>query len=445
MPAMALRCVLNFMDSINKQILRLAVPSIVANITTPLLALVDTAVTGHMGSPVFIAAIAVGGTIFNMLYWLFGFLRSGTGGMTAQEYGARNHAEAVNVLRRSLVVAGVIGVAIVLLQIPALGLALSMMDVEGDTRALVEQYFHITVFGAPAVLCSYALAGWFIGMQNTRYPMWSSIVVNVVNIAVSLTAVYLFHWGLAGVAAGTLIAQWTGCLMLLWLTRRYDVKLFGRKDPSPLFGNGALKRFFNVNSDIFLRTLCLIAVTVWFTRQGAEQGTLMLAVNTLLMQFFIITSYVTDGFAFAAEALSGKFVGERNGEMLRLTIRRTMLWGGAIGLGFTLLYFATGDGFLQLLSDDTEVIEAARPYRYWTMLIPLAGFAAFIWDGVFIGATRTRALLVSMAVAMLWFFGIHHLLAPHWGNDALWFAFVTYLAMRGVVLTVIYFLSSRRF
>ncbi|MDE6266788.1 MAG: MATE family efflux transporter [Muribaculaceae bacterium] len=431
------------MDSINKQILRLALPSIVANITTPLLALVDTAVTGHMGSPVFIAAIAVGGTIFNMLYWLFGFLRSGTGGMTAQEYGARNHPEAVNVLRRSLIVAGVIGVAIVALQIPALSVALSLMDVEGDTRLLVEQYFQVTVFGAPAVLCSYALAGWFIGMQNTRYPMWSSIVVNVVNIAVSLTAVYLFHWGLAGVAAGTLIAQWTGCLMLLWLTRRYDVRLFGRKDPSPLFGNGALKRFFNVNSDIFLRTLCLIAVTVWFTRQGAEQGTLMLAVNTLLMQFFIITSYVTDGFAFAAEALSGKFVGERNGEMLRLTIRRTMLWGGAIGFGFTLVYFVTGDGFLQLLSDDPEVIEAARPYRYWTMLIPLAGFAAFIWDGVFIGATRTRALLVSMAVAMLWFFGIHHLLSPHWGNDALWFAFVTYLVVRGVVLTVIYFISLR--
>lgn len=424
------------MDSINRQILKLAVPSIVANITTPLLALVDTAVTGHMGSPVFIAAIAVGGTIFNMLYWLFGFLRSGTGGMTAQEYGAVNRDECENILRRSLAVAVGIGVFIIALQIPALALALRLMDVPDETGELVRLYFGITVYGAPAVLAGYALAGWFIGMQNTRYPMWSSIVVNVVNIGVSVTAVYLLGWGLAGVAAGTVTAQWCGFIMLLWLTRRYKVRLLHRSGSAPLFNMRAIKRFFNVNTDIFLRTLCLIAVTVWFTRQGAEQGVLMLAVNTLLMQFFVITSYVTDGFAFAAEALTGKYVGEKNPTMLRLTIRRSMVWGGAIAALFTLLFFIGGDGFMSLLSDDAEVIAAARPYRYWTMAIPLAGFAAFIWDGVFIGATRTRALLLSMAVAMLWFFTANHLLRPYLGNNALWLAFVTYLAVRGLVLTL---------
>lgn len=431
------------MDSLNKQIFRLAVPSIVANITTPLLALVDTAVTGHMGSPVFLAAIAVGGTIFNMLYWLFGFLRAGTGGMTAQEFGGANHAEAVNILRRSLVVAAAIGVLIVLLQVPLLDLSLRLMEVDDATRSLVSLYFGITVYGAPAVLAGYALAGWFIGMQNTRYPMWSSIVVNVINIAISVTAVYIFHLGLAGVAAGTLTAQWCGALMLLWLTRRYNVSLLRNAADKPLFNFRAIKRFFNVNTDIFLRTLCLIAVTVWFTRQGAEQGVLMLAVNTLLMQFFIITSYVTDGFAFAAEAMTGKYVGQRNGLMMRRTIRRNMLWGAVVALVFTLLYSVGGDSFMALLSDDAEVIAAARPYRFWVMLIPVAGFAAFIWDGVFIGATRTRALLLSMAVAMLWFFGMHRLLSPVMGNNALWLAFVTYLAVRGLVLTAVYFLSSR--
>lgn len=414
-------------------------PSIVANVTTPLLALVDTAVTGHMGSPVFLAAIAVGGTIFNMLYWLFGFLRSGTGGLTAQQFGARNQEEAENVLRRSLAVACVIGLVIVVLQRPVLSVALRLMDVDTQTYGLVSLYFGITVWGAPAVLAGYALAGWFIGMQNTRYPMWSSIVVNVVNIAVSVTAVYVLGWGLAGVAAGTLIAQWIGCLMLLLLTRRYKVRLFSRRRSKPLFAGGALKRFFNVNIDIFLRTLCLIAVTVWFTRQGAEQGVLMLAVNTLLMQFFVITSYVTDGFAFAAEALTGKYVGEGNREMIRLTIRRNMMWGLVVALCFTVAFFIGGDRFMQLLSDDAEVIEAARQFRYWTMLLPLAGFAAFIWDGVFIGATRTRALLVSMVIAMVWFFCMHHILSPLMGNNALWLAFVSYLAMRGIVLTAVYF------
>ncbi|MDE7154476.1 MAG: MATE family efflux transporter [Muribaculaceae bacterium] len=427
----------------NKQIFRLAVPSIVANITTPLLALVDTAVTGHMGSPMFLAAIAVGGTIFNMLYWLFGFLRAGTGGMTAQEFGGENHAEAVNILRRSLSVAAAIGLLIVLLQVPLLDFSLGLMDVDPDTRSLVRLYFGITVYGAPAVLAGYALAGWFIGMQNTRYPMWSSIVVNVTNIVTSVTAVYVLHMGLAGVAAGTLIAQWCGALMLLWLTRRYNVKLFGNTAGEPLFNPRAIRRFFNVNTDIFLRTLCLIAVTVWFTRQGAEQGVMMLAVNTLLMQFFIITSYVTDGFAFAAEAMTGKYVGQRNELMVRRTISRNMLWGCVVALSFTLLFLIGGDSFIRLLSDDAEVIAAAHPYRFWVMLIPVAGFAAFIWDGVFIGATRTRALLLSMGVAMVWFFGMHRLLAPSMGNNALWLAFVSYLAVRGLVLTAVYFLSSR--
>lgn len=433
------------MDSVNKQILKLAVPSIVANVTTPLLALVDTAVTGHMGSPMFIAAIAVGGTIFNMLYWLFGFLRSGTGGLTAQRYGADDLPEAHNILRRSLVIALAIGAVIIVLRKPVLSLTLLIMDVDAPTAQLVDLYFSITVFGAPAVLATYALAGWFIGMQNTRYPMWTSLLINIVNIAISLTAVYVFNWGLAGVAAGTLAAQWSGMLFSLLLTRRYHINLLRNTSPAPLFTLKAMRRFFSVNTDIFLRTVCLIAVTVWFTRQGAEQGTVMLAVNTLLMQFFIMTSYVTDGFSFAAEALTGKYVGSENPPMVRLTVLRSLLWGGALSLCFTLIYMFGSTPFLELLSDDPQVIAAAHPFRFWTMLIPLAGFSAFIWDGVFIGATRTKPLLLSMFIAMATFFLMHQTLKQSMGNNALWLAFITYLMVRGIVLTIVYKVRFRSF
>ncbi len=420
---------------IHKEILALSIPAIVTNITTPLLGLVDVAITGHMGSAVFIAAIAIGGIMFNMLYWLFAFLRMGTSGMTAQAYGAGDRLETSATLYRSLLVAVLVGVAIILLHVPLGRALLSFLNANADAGEFAWRYFEICVWGAPAFLGTFALSGWFLGMQDSKATMYVSILINVVNIAVSLCLVYIFDWGLTGVAAGTLTAQWIGFSAGLALCRRKKYQLQAMR-LSRIVRWEKLRRFFSVNADIFLRTMCLVAVTLWFTRAGAGQGDVVLAVNTMLMQLFLLFSYFMDGFAFAGEALAGRFVGERNGPRLRECVKALMLWGAVIAVAFTLFYAVGGDGFLRLLSDDNEVIEASKEYFWWAAIIPAAGFVAFTWDGIYIGATRTRAMLLSMFAAAVVFFAMYVLLFGAFGNHALWLSFVSYLIVRGIILTI---------
>lgn len=419
----------------NRKILALAIPSIIANITTPLLGLVDTAIVGHMESAVFIAAIAVGGGVFNLLYWCFAFLRMGSSGMTAQAYGANDAAGQGLVVYRSLLVASVAGAVMIVMSKPiALGV-LGFMDVTGPTFDLALSYVSIAVWGAPAVLGVYSLSGWFLGMQNSRLPMWISVIVNISNIGVSLLLVYGAGWGIAGVATGTMVAQWCGFLLgclLLW--RRYRPLFPGWREITRWSG---LRRFFSINLDIFLRTFCLVAVTLWFTRAGASQGELMLAVNALLMQFFMLFSYMMDGFAFAGEALAGRFVGASDGVMLKRCVRTLMLWGAVLAAVFSTFYFVGGDWLLGALSSQDDVILASGEYLPWAATVPLAGFAAFTWDGVFIGATRTREMLLSMVIAVGAFFAIYSAFFPCWGNHALWLAFVVYLFSRGAIQTLL--------
>ena len=423
------------LSAVNRKILALAIPSIVANITTPLLGLVDTAVTGHMGSAIYIAAIAVGGVMFNMLYWLFGFLRGGTSGLSAQAYGAGNSKETTLVLYRSLIVAVAVGASMILLQRPVENLLIWFLEPDAATAPLARQYFRILIWGAPAMLSTYALSGWFLGMQNSRMIMWTSLIINVVNIAASISLVYGLHWRIEGVATGTLTAQWTGLFAGLLFLRRYKLVKVSLAD---ILRPVELRRFFFVNIFVMLRTACMIAVTLWFTRAGASQGAVILAVNTLLMQLFLLFSYMMDGFAFAGEALVGRFVGARDWMSLRLCVRRLFMWGTIWAAFFTLLYLGGGEGFLGLLSDDTDVIGASREYFVWALTVPFAGFAAFAWDGVFIGATMTRGLLLSMLGAVATFFITYMLLYPTMGNHALWLAFILYLSMRGVLQTIIY-------
>lgn len=378
--------------------------------------------------------------MFNMLYWLFAFLRMGSSGMTAQACGRGDMAGATVILYRAMAVALMVGVILILLSHPVASAVLKFMDADETTAALARRYFGIVIYGAPAVLGTYALSGWFIGMQNSRAPMAVSIVINVVNILVSLVLVFGFGMKLEGVAAGTLTAQWTGLGAGMIMCRRYRIK---RPPFRSLLARDGMTRFFSVNMDIFLRTLCLVAVTMWFTRAGARQGDVVLAVNALLMQLFMLFSYMMDGFAFAGEALAGRYIGARDGRMLRLSIRNLFLWGAAVSVVFTVFYWVVGDGFLSLLTSDADVISASREYSVWALVIPVAGMSAFIWDGVFIGATMTRRMLLSMAVAMAVFFGVYVLLFPSMGNHALWLAFILYLACRGLVQTVLFF--SRRF
>ncbi|MCM1310937.1 MAG: MATE family efflux transporter [Bacteroides sp.] len=417
----------------NKQILALAIPAIVSNITTPLLSLVDIAIVGHLGSAAFVAAIAVGGTLFNMLYWLFGFLRFGTSGLTAQAYGRGDDAGRVAVGRQSLKIALLLGLGLILLQWPLGALAMWFLDPEPETERLALLYFRILIWGAPAVMMQYALTGWFVGNQNTRVPMWISLAINVINIAASLVLVFVFDLSLRGVAFGTLIAQYCGLLIAVTVSATAPLRHCATAHSATL----TLRHFATINADIFLRTVCLIAVTVWFTRSGAAQGTVILAVNTLLLQLFTLFSYFMDGFAFAAEALCGKYVGARDRRGLLRSIRRIEMWGAAMALLFTAIYAIGGEGFLKLLTDDGAILAASEPYRLWAVGIPLAGFMAFTWDGVAIGTTGTRLMLLSMAAATTLFFTLWALLTPSLANHALWIAFLCYLLARGILLPLL--------
>ena len=428
-------------NSLDRQILGLALPAIVANITTPLLSLVDVAIVGHLGSAVYVGAIAVGGSIFSMLYWLFGFLRFGTSGLTAQALGRGSARQTSLLLQRSLLIALGFGLILITAHYPLGHAALSFMDTDADTAGKAWLYFSILIYGAPASLATFALTGWFVGMQDTRTPMWISLLVNVVNITASLILVYAMDYDLAGVAYGTLLAQWTGFIVSA-ATCAIHYKV--RPQPlSELLHVSELKTFFKVNTDIFLRTVCLIAVTVWFTRTGAGLGPVMLAVNTLLMQFFILFSYIMDGFAFAVEAICGKSYGASDSHSLNRQIHRLLQWGLALAAVFTAGYALGGQYLIALLTNDSGVIETAEKYRLWAAGIPLAGFMAFTWDGVLTGVTRTRLMLGTMSAASAIFFILYLLLFPAIGNHGLWTAFLAYLFTRGCLQHIFYYRNNR--
>ena len=433
------------MNGTDRGILRMAVPAIISNVTVPLLALVDVAIVGHLGSAAYIGAIAVGGMIFNVVYWIFNFLRMGTSGMTSQALGARQLTDTVRMLARSVAVAMVIALVLLLLQRPILRVALLFMCGDDSSVApLAATYYKICIWGAPAMLGLYSLTGWLIGMQNSRTPMVIAIAQNVVNIAGSLLLVYGLGLKVEGVAAGTIIAQWFGFLLAATLIAVHYRRFLRRNAVrGAVFAREAMARFFSVNRDIFLRTVCLVAVMSFFTSAGAWQGETLLAVNTLLMQFFLVFSYIMDGFAYAAEALSGKAYGAMTGARqpvagLLSVVRRLFLWGAAMVVLFTLLYISGGSTFLRLLTDDATVITAAAAYLPWAVLLPVASCAAFIWDGVFIGCTLTRGMLLSMVAAAAAFFAVYFSLRPMLVNHALWLAFLVYLAVRGIAQTLIF-------
>lgn len=418
---------------INKRILQIAVPSIISNITVPLLGLIDVTIVGHLGAAAYIGAIAVGGMLFNIIYWIFGFLRMGTSGMTSQAYGKHDLDEVARLLLRSVGVGLLIAIILVTLQYPIRKLAFTFIQTTEEVERLATLYFRICIWGAPAMLGLYGFAGWFIGMQNSRFPMYIAITQNIVNIAASLCFVYLFHMKVAGVAWGTLTAQYAGFLMALLLWRRYYGGLKKHVAWHEVLKKEAMLRFFQVNRDIFLRTLCLVIVTLFFTSAGAAQGEIVLAVNTLLMQLFTLFSYIMDGFAYSGEALVGKYVGANNQPALYRTVRQLFIWGVGLSTGFTLLYFFGGKSFLGLLTNEISVIREAENYLYWVLAIPLTGFAAFLWDGIFIGATATRQMFYSMLVASGSFFLVYYSLHEWMGNHALWLAFIVYLSLRGIM------------
>lgn len=418
------------MRTIDQQIFGLALPAIVTNITVPLLGMADLAITGHMGNAAYIAAVALGSMTFNVIYWIFGFLRMGTGGLTAQALGANDRWQAQQVLRHSLTTALTIALVLVVGQRVVFDLTMLAMQPEPDVFEAVDTYFSICIWGAPAMMTLYSLTGWFIGMQTTRIPMYISIVQNIVNLLVSLSLVYLFGMHIEGVAIGTVVAQWAGALMAICMMIRLYQPSTNKKADS---NQGSVLRFVIVNRDIFVRTLFLVAVNLYFTAAGSRQGTITLSANTLLMTLFTITSYVMDGFAYAAEAMGGKYCGAANRKQFDLLVRRLFFWGSIVALLFTIAFAGGGQGLISLLTTEQEVIDAAMPYMPWTVAIPFISVTTFMLDGLFVGITATRAMLWSTAVAATVFFAIYIGLSGVMGNHALWLALIAYLATRGLV------------
>lgn len=433
------------MDSINRNILRLALPSVISNITVPLLGLVDLSIVGHLGQTEQIGAIAIGSTVFNMIYWIFAFLRMGTTGMTSQAHGARDADKCFSVLLRALFIGLGISFLLCLLQTPLCQMAIFLMSPSDNVRPYFQTYFHICIWGAPAMLCNYALTGWFIGMQNTRTPMLMAIIQNVLNIVLSLLFVLQLGWGLKGIASGTVLGLYGGTIlsgiqaMRVWSKGSHSLPQLRQ-----LLDKSEIIRFVKVNTDIFLRTICLVSVMSFFTYAGSDQNDTILSANALLMEFFMLYSFFMDGLANAAEALSGEYRGAREYALLKDTIKCIFKWALALAISFTLLYIFFGIDILELLTDQGMVVLTAIHYLPYTWAIPLISIMAFVWDGVFIGLCWSRQMLISMFVATIIFFTVFLALNPYYNNHALWLAFCSYLLTRGITQTIIIYNTDNR-
>lgn len=421
----------------NKQILRLAIPNIITNITVPLLGMVDTAIVGHLnnGDGIdYIGAIAVGTMIFNIIYWNFGFLRMGTSGFTAQAYGSKDVQEQANILLRASFIAIAAAFLLIVFQKPIGKLSLMLIEDKNSVGALALSYFSIRIWAAPATLGMYALKGWFIGMQDSKNPMWISIIINILNIAFSFILVFYCNMSIKGVALGTVIAQYGGLIttLIIWKKKYGNItKYFNLKKALSL---EKMKLFFKVNSDIFLRTLCLIIVTSYFTIASTKMPYPTLAMNTLLMQFFTLFSYFMDGFAYAAESLCGKAKGENNYNLLKNYVKRFLLWGSAISILFIIIYAIFGENILMIFTDNKDVLEYSKKFLYWILLIPITGFIAFLYDGILIGLTESVIMRNAIFISTLLFFLIYFTLTPLIGNNALWLAFLIYLLGRSLLM-----------
>ena len=467
------------MRTIDKEILRLALPSILANITVPLVGMVDIAVAGHLSASAaaLIGGISVGSLMFDMLYWNFGFLRAGTGGMTAQAYGREDWQECRTHLFRAVGTALLISLALLMVQWPFQKLVFLLVDCSAEVKSLALKYFFIRIWAAPATLSLMAFRGWFIGMQDTFSSMLTDVIVNGVNIlasiflALGIPGTAFKGIGFSGIAWGTILAQYTGLFFatgVVAVKYRQKVRLpvkpgvtvpdgnvtgrpftrTGREAqgaPAPIaVRKESIHRFFAVNGDLFIRSLCLMVVYLAFTAISAKFGDVLLAMCSVMMKLMMIFSFFTDGFAFAGEALTGRFIGMERPELLREGVRHTFAWSLGVGMMFVAIYLLFGMGMFRMMTSDSSVVGSAQGFLPWLVLMPLVGSTAFTWDGIYTGATRTKPLRNStigcmIAFFLVWFLGLM-LLKPQ-GNSLvhlLFAAYYSHLIFRSVYLTVKY-------
>lgn len=441
------------MKGLNREILRLALPSILANLTVPLVGMVDIAVAGHLngGGATFIGGITIGSMLFDLLYWNFSFLRSGTGGLTAQSFGRKDMAECSKILFRGIGTALTCALVLMLIQKPFTSLAFLAIDCSEGVMELALKYFFIRIWAAPATLALMAFKGWFIGMQDSVCSMFSDLIVNVVNIFSSIVlAMGAFGWegvGYVGIAWGTVIAQYSGLLFCLIVAlAKYHKVLAHIKNLSAdeIFKRSELRGLFKLNMDLFLRSLCFIGIYVGYSMIAARYGDLMLAVSAIMMKILLLFSYFTDGFAFAGEALCGRFIGERNISMTKETVSKVFAWSLGIAFAFIFLYVLGGDWMLRVMTSDGEVELACKEFLFWLVLMPPIGCAAFTWDGIFLGATASKAMRNSMMLAACLYFSVWFILSglfdlsPENAIHCLLAAYFVHLLVRTVYLSATY-------
>lgn len=421
----------------NREIMRIALPNIVSNITVPLMGIVSTAIAGHWGadSAATIGALAIGVSIFNFIYWNCAFVRMGTSGLTAQAFGAGDFRECTNMLARALVVAALMGVLMVLLQYPVGEIALWAMN----GSQMTSDYFYARIWAVPAGIMLFGFNGWFTGMQNAMIPMLTAITVNVIHVLCSLWFAFGLNMGIVGIAYASVIAQWTGLLLSIALLVIKYRHMLTTIDWAEVLDIKPLKTFFVINRDIILRTFCIVVVYTFFTGASARMGNpALLAVNTLLLQLFTLFSYMNDGFAYAAEALTGRFIGARNRSALKDCVRRCLAWGTLVSVVFVGIYLIWWRDLVGLFMDKSapnaaEITGLAGNYIVWIILIPIASAIPFIMDGIMVGATQTRVMRNSMFIATAAYFAIYYGCYPLIGNNALWLAFTLYMFLRGVL------------
>ena len=443
------------MKAINKEILKLAIPSILANITVPIVGMVDIAVAGHLDTQAatMIGGIAIGTMLFDLLYWNFGFLRVGTGGLTAQAFGRGDRKECARIFTRAVGIAMACAFALIAIQWIFVKAAFLVVDCTPEVQELASRYFFIRIWAAPATLSLMAFKGWFIGMQDSVSPMVTDLVVNGMNVLMSFVlalgvgAIGYEGMGFAGIAAGTVVAQYSGLLtavlLLLLKYRKNTISTLCRADLKDVFKGSETRRFFVMNTDLFVRSLCFIAIYIGFTVISARYGDLLLAVSSIMMKLLMIFSYFTDGFAYAGEAMTGKYIGAKDGVMLRQTVKWTFVWSMGIAVIFMGIYQFAGVPLLRMMTSDPTVVEASKEYLPWLLLMPVIGCAAFTWDGIYIGATASKAIRNSMlwavvGFAVVWFAGILFLNRFVQPIHLLMAAYFAHLLARTVYLSVRY-------
>ena len=421
----------------NKEILRLAIPNIISNISIPLLSTVDTALMGRF-SELHLGAVGIGALLFNFLYWNLGFLRMGTTGITAQAFGANDQSKSIHTLLRALAIAIGLGLLLLLLQLPLQQLGFSALGVTSENHYLVSEYFYIRIWAAPAALALVTINGWCFGMQNAIFPLVFTVFANAVNIALSFYLVRVLNWEIAGVAWATVCAQY-GSLLLAILMIHYKYKnLKAYFDRSVFWIKKELSEFFTVNRDIFIRTLFLTGAFAFFYRQSSFSGPTILAVNVILMQFLNWMSYGIDGFAYASESLVGKYKGAKNDGMLSKAIRLSFVWAMALAALYALVYGLAGEMLLRIFTDQENVIQAALPFMIWMMILPLTATPSYLWDGIYIGLTASKAMRNSMALSFV-FFIICWFFTQHLGNHGLWLSLIVLMMARGIIQGFLYF------